>query len=148
MFGRICATIVQPLFQIDEFSSAEPTAQENRHDGSISFALRVVHVRKLPLGASLIHGQRIPKPHASFFASFTRRMPAVSSGLKSPVSDASPFEEKMETSRQLHPLQFRYSCHRMSWELSGCGVPVPPGTTQISLPFNHTKMSAPVPPLK
>ena len=56
--------------QINEFSSTEPTAQENRQDGSISFTLHTVHVRKLPQGASLIHGQPIPKPHAQFFCSF------------------------------------------------------------------------------
>src|SRR5690348_7283683 len=34
--------------QINEFSSTEPTAQENRQDGSISLTLCAVHVRKLP----------------------------------------------------------------------------------------------------
>src|SRR5258708_26508982 len=56
--------------QINEFSSTQPTAQENRQDGSISFTLHAVHVRKLPQGASLIHGQPIPKPHAQLFCSF------------------------------------------------------------------------------
>jgi hypothetical protein len=56
--------------QIDEFSSAEPTAQENRQDGSISFTLHAVQGRKLPKGASLIHCQPIPKPHGELFCSF------------------------------------------------------------------------------
>jgi hypothetical protein len=56
--------------QINEFSSARPTPQENRQDGSISFTLHAVHVRKLPQLARLIHGQPIPKPHAQLFCSF------------------------------------------------------------------------------
>jgi len=34
--------------QINEFSSTQPTPQENRQDGSISFTVHAVHVRKLP----------------------------------------------------------------------------------------------------
>jgi hypothetical protein len=56
--------------QIDEFSSTEPTPEENRQDGSISFTLHAVHVRKLPQGAGLVHGQPIPKSHAQLFCSF------------------------------------------------------------------------------
>jgi len=56
--------------QINEFSSTQPTPQKNRQDGSIPFTLNAVHVRKLPQGARLIHGQPIPKSHSQFFCSF------------------------------------------------------------------------------
>jgi len=94
--GQLCPNVfaaflkfIVEKFRFNEFSSTEPHPRRTARIARSLLPFTLNMFGSLPQGASLIHGQPIPSRMPSFFAPFTRRMPAASSGLKSPVSAAS-----------------------------------------------------------
>jgi hypothetical protein len=75
--------------QVNEFGSAKAASQEHSEDGAISFSAKSLGRWRIGQGSPLFCGEPVSEPDAELFHSLKRLIPAASSGLSSPASDAS-----------------------------------------------------------
>jgi hypothetical protein len=75
--------------QVSQLSSAQTATQQDSQNGSVSFSFQVSGLGSCQRLRASVTVNQFPSLIPNFFAPFTRRIPAASSGLKSPVSAAS-----------------------------------------------------------
>ena len=88
--GPVVLSLLKVLqFQMDKFGAAETAAEEHPEDGAVTFTTRRLERRRLHQRAALFRRQPIADSHTKLFNALTRFIPAASSGLSNPESEAS-----------------------------------------------------------
>jgi hypothetical protein len=75
--------------EVRDLAAPQTTRQHDRQNCAVAAALQALGVRRQQQSPALVRGQQFPRRTPTRLAPFTRRIPAASSGLSSPVSAAS-----------------------------------------------------------